>query len=98
MPSYTTGSSHPGAAPGSLEQWPKCVQEYLAQGVAEGDRNNTLFRMAAQCHHARLTQGQVAEILVARAQADGLSEAEARATIKNAFRAVPSPKAASSSG
>ena len=83
MPPYTTGTH--------AENWddsvvPKSVREYLATGAEVGNRNPALFRAACQCHHAGMTKADVEERLVARAVADGLSEAEARRAIESAYQ------------
>ena len=67
------------------ESLPKCLQDYLGGGAGKGERNNTLFRIACQCLHAGLSQGEIEEALVTRAVADGLSESEARKTVESAF-------------
>jgi hypothetical protein len=82
MPIYTTTRSSVDAVGGPS---PRCLQEYLANGQTEGDRNNTLFKIACQCHHAGLSRSEVEESLVSRAVTDGLSESEARKTVRSAF-------------
>lgn len=89
MPIYHSSASSGRSADDLL---PRCVRDYLAGGeIPEGDRNNTLFRMTCQCHHAGLFPEEVTELLVARALQDGLSEPEARKTVRSAFASEQRP-------
>ncbi|MFZ9938555.1 MAG: hypothetical protein ACO3JG_16065, partial [Luteolibacter sp.] len=64
---------------------PRRTLEYLQRGASEGMRNAELFDATCQFrdagHPLEETEGQ----LLARALADGLTESEARTTIRSAF-------------
>ena len=77
MPKYTQNSPHTTHRPqGPI--LPQFVHDYLAHGAQKGDRNDTLFRVAAQYLHAGITEADIAPQLLARAAADGLGTAEAQ--------------------
>ena len=63
--------------------------------AAPGSRNGRLFwagcRLFERVHDARLEDGQAEEMLLAAAEAVGLSAGEAIATIRSARRAVHRP-------
>jgi RecA-family ATPase len=83
MPKYTQKAYQPRAAQGPI--LPQFVHDYLAYGAQKGDRNDTLFKVAAQYLHAGIAEPDIAPLLIARAVADGLSTAEAQKTITSAF-------------
>ena len=64
---------------------PRRTLEYLQRGASEGMRNAELFDATCQFrdagHPLEETEGQ----LLARALADGLTEAEARTTIRSVY-------------
>lgn len=83
-------------SPGLTLALPRRTLDYLRQGAGEGMRNAELFDATCQFrdagHPLEETEGQ----LLARALADGLSESEARTTIRSAFaRASREPLGAS---
>ena len=65
---------------------PRRTLDYLAQGAPEGQRNEELLHAGCQCRDAGFSQGEAEQVLIPRAEADGLSTAEARATIASAYR------------
>ena len=77
MPSYRSNGNAPSL--------PARTREYLAHGAPEGTRNMELFDAACQFRDAGHSQEATEAQLVDRALADGLTEAEARHTIRSAF-------------
>lgn len=77
MPSYTS--------PVQSTPLPKRTLDYLASGAVEGTRNAELFDAACQFRDAGRPLDDAELQLVARATADGLSESEARQTIRSAY-------------
>ena len=79
---------------------PRRTLDYLQRGAPEGTRNAELFDAACQFRDAGHSLEPAEEQLLARALADGLSENEARQTIRSAYArtsrepigaSVPSP-------
>jgi len=64
---------------------PKRTLEYLRHGASEGTRNDELLAAAVQLRDAKIPEVEVYELCSARASMDGLSESEARATIRSCF-------------
>ena len=64
---------------------PRRTLEYLQQGALEGMRNAELFDATCQFRDAGHSFEDTESQLLARALADGLTEAEARQTIRSAF-------------
>ena len=64
---------------------PRRTLDYLQHGAAEGSRNAELFDATCQFRDAGHPLEDAEEQLLARAMADGLTEAEARHTIHSAF-------------
>lgn len=64
---------------------PRRTLDYLSRGAPEGTRNAELFDAACQFRDAGQPLEAAEEQLLARALADGLTEAEARQTIRSAF-------------
>lgn len=67
---------------------PRWVEDYLAHGRPEGQRNRTLFGAAIECKANGWGQGEAEALLLPRALADGLDEQEARRTIASAYRST----------
>lgn len=68
---------------------PKRTREYLERGAPEGQRNAELFEAACQLRDAAMSREQAQAMLLPRAIADGLSDAEAAQTIASAFAHTP---------
>ena len=68
---------------------PQSTLDYLAHGAPEGQRNATLFAAACQCRDTGMSPDETEGLLVARAVRDGLSETEARTTIRSVFGKTP---------
>jgi len=66
-------------------QLPRRTLDYLERGAAEGRRNAELFDAACQFRDAGIAPGEAEERLMARALADGLTENEARTTMRSAL-------------
>jgi hypothetical protein len=64
---------------------PRRTLDYLQRGAPEGTRNAELFDAACQFRDAGHSLEPAEEQLLARALADGLSESEARQTIRSAY-------------
>jgi hypothetical protein len=64
---------------------PRRTRDYLQNGAQPGTRNDELFQAALQLRDAGYSQSQTEDLLIPRAVADGLSQAEARATIGSAW-------------
>lgn len=67
------------------ELLPKRTLDYLEHGAPEGSRNAELFDATCQFRDAGQSVADAESRLLARAIADGLSETEARQTIRSAF-------------
>ena len=70
---------------------PKRTLDYLANGAPKGSRNAELFDAVCQFRDAGISSDETESQLIARALADGLSETEARTTIRSAFGHAPRP-------
>lgn len=68
---------------------PQRTLEYLARGAAKGNRNGELFDAACQYRDAGYAQVDAEPRLIDRAMLDGLTETEARKTVRSAFNAAP---------
>ena len=68
---------------------PKRTLDYLEHGAPEGQRNAELFDATCQFRDAGQSLENVEVQLLSRAMADGLTEAEARQTIRSAFARTP---------
>ena len=66
-------------------QLPRRTLDYLERGATEGRRNAELFDAACQFRDAGIAPGEAEERLMARALADGLTENEARTTMRSAL-------------
>lgn len=78
---------------------PQRTLDYLEHGAPEGTRNAELFDASCQMRDAGQSVSDVEPCLLARAVADGLSETEARQTIRSAFNgAAREPLASMSEG
>jgi RecA-family ATPase len=77
MASYTPSEPSP--------QLPDRTRAYLERGAPEGERNSELFAATCQLRDAGYSVGEAGDRLLARALADGLSDAEARHTIGSAY-------------
>ncbi|MBP7948886.1 MAG: AAA family ATPase [Verrucomicrobiales bacterium] len=78
---------------------PKRTLDYLQHGATEGLRNAELFDATCQFRDAGQSLDAAEGQLLARALADGLTEAEARQTIRSAFnRTAREPVAARPAG
>ena len=64
---------------------PRRTLDYLVRGAVEGRRNAELFDAACQFRDAGIDPGEAEERLMARALADGLTESEARTTMRSAL-------------
>jgi hypothetical protein len=64
---------------------PRRTLDYLQHGAPEGERNAELFDAACQFRDAGHGQEDAEAQLIDRALADGLTESEARHTIRSAF-------------
>ncbi len=64
---------------------PQRTLDYLERGAPEGTRNAELFDAACQMRDADQSHADAESRLLSRALADGLSDAEARQTIRSAF-------------
>jgi RecA-family ATPase len=64
---------------------PQRTLDYLERGAPEGQRNAELFDAACQMRDASQSIKEAESNLVARAVADGLSDAEAKKTIQSAY-------------
>lgn len=74
---------------------PQATLDYLAHGAPKGQRNATLFAAACQCRDTGMSPDETEGLLVARAVRDGLSETEARTTIRSVFGKTPRDPATS---
>lgn len=72
-------------SPGLSMALPRRTLEYLQRGASEGMRNAELFDATCQFRDAGHSFEDTESQLLARALADGLTEAEARTTIRSAF-------------
>lgn len=70
---------------------PKWIQNYLETGEGEGNRNQRLFVVARWFCDVGNKSAEVEQDLISRALADGLSQAEAVATIRSAWAQAPNP-------
>lgn len=68
---------------------PKSVEDYLASGAPEGQRNRTLLAVACQLRDIRKTHGEAEAILAGRARADGLPDWEIADVLGKAFSRPP---------
>ena len=68
---------------------PQATLDYLTHGAPVGHRNAALFAAACQFRDAAIPIAQAEGQLLARALADGLSEAEARTAIRSSYTHVP---------
>ena len=66
-------------------QLPRRTLDYLERGATEGRRNAELFDAACQFRDAGIAPGEAEVRLTARALADGLTENEARTTMRSAL-------------
>jgi RecA-family ATPase len=64
---------------------PARTLEYLRHGASEGSRNDELLAAAIQLRDAKIPEVEVFQLCSARASLDGLSESEARATIRSCY-------------
>ena len=83
MPKFTPHANQSRFNQGPI--LPQFVHDYMAHGAQKGDRNDTLFKVAAQYLHAGIAEADIAPQLIARAVADGLSLCEAQKAITSAF-------------
>lgn len=65
---------------------PLTVEKYLQNGASEGERNNTLFAVAAQCRDIDMPQSEAVNLLLDKAMAGGLSESESISAIGSAYQ------------
>lgn len=65
---------------------PLTVEKYLQNGASEGERNNTLFSVAAQCRDIDMPLGEAENLLLSTAMAGGLSESESLSAIRSAYQ------------
>ena len=72
-------------SPGLSMALPRRTLEYLQRGASEGMRNAELFDATCQFRDAGHSFEDTESQLLARALADGLTETEARTTIRSAF-------------
>ncbi len=72
-------------SPGLSMALPRRTLEYLQRGASEGMRNAELFDATCQFRDAGHSFEDTESQLLARALADGLTESEARTTIRSAF-------------
>jgi len=72
-------------SPGLSMALPRRTLEYLQRGASEGMRNAELFDATCQFRDAGHSFEDTESQLLARALADGLTESEARQTIRSAF-------------
>ncbi len=70
-------------------QLPQATLDYLAYGASEGQRNAALFAAACQFRDLGISPSESEEQLLSRAIRDGLSETEARNTIRSVFGKTP---------
>lgn len=77
----------------AVEAWPDAerplppvVRSYIESGAAEGQRNETIFKVAQQFHACGYSDTEAEGWIMPRAKADGVSDAESRQAIKSAFR------------
>jgi hypothetical protein len=68
---------------------PQVTQDYLDSGALKGNRNDSLMRAACQLRDDGWSLDQATQTLLPRARADGLSEAEIRATLRSVFKRPP---------
>ncbi|XHR27640.1 MAG: AAA family ATPase [Chthoniobacteraceae bacterium] len=68
---------------------PQATLDYLVHGAPEGQRNAALFAAACQCRDTGMSPDETEGMLVSRAIRDGLSETEARTTIRSVFGKSP---------
>lgn len=86
--SYKAGARRPDARDANGEfPLPPAISEYLSSSVAEGGRNRALFDAAAQCRDIDMSPSEALNLVGAKAQGDGLGNAEIEATIESAYRA-----------
>src|SRR6267142_4236180 len=85
MPEYFQHA--PGSAGNTYGSLPKRTLDYLATGAPQGMRNEELFEAALQYRDAGYSIGHAEARLVGRAILDGLSETEAKKTIKSGYNA-----------
>lgn len=70
---------------------PAVLRDYLANGTAQGGRNDALNKAAYLYHALGKSQSEALRDLGARAAADGLSDNEIETTINSAYRAAVTP-------
>lgn len=68
---------------------PPTTLDYLAHGAPEGQRNAALFAAACQFRDLGISPGETESQLLSRAIGDGLTETEARNTIRSVFGKTP---------
>jgi len=78
---------------GTRPSLPRRTLEYLERGAPKGQRNAELFDAACQFRDAAIPLDDAERQLIARAMADGLSEAEAHTAVRSAFGHGPRPVA-----
>lgn len=88
MPKFTASTPKRAveAWPDSERPLPPVVRAYIEGGASEGQRNETIFKVAQQFHACGYTADEAETWIMPRAKADGVSDAEARQAIKSAFR------------
>lgn len=66
-----------------LPKIPRRTKEYIEFGAPEGTRNAALFNAACQLRDAQWPQHVLEDVLMRRARLDGLTDQEARASIRS---------------
>lgn len=69
----------------AYEHIPNWVADYIQNGRAEGQRNQTLFQAACDCFNNGMSESEVDSLLHGRAASDGLTEHEITGTIHSAL-------------
>lgn len=73
------------------DDMPRWVQEYIATGAGQGERNGRLYAAAYEYHNRLRPQYEAENELIPRALADGLEQSEINATIRSAYNQERKP-------
>lgn len=74
------------------------IENYLATGATNGERNRALFAAACQCRDEGAGEGETLAILEPRAMSDGLEAREIETTVASAFKGSTREPAHKSTG
>ena len=77
---------------------PKDTRNYIMNGAANGERNESLFQAACQMRDAGKDQHEIQSALMCRALEDGLDPSEVNKTIVSVFQRPPREAASGQGG